>query len=155
MDMECQEEGFLAKIFIPSGEKDVNVNTVRYYSSDCKPICVLAENKEDVEKFASFAVSATAAAPSAAKPAPAAAPASAPATPSTPTASAPSAPSAGRVFASPLAKTLAAEKGIDLKTVKGTGPNGTIVKDDILNYKGTMYILVNKKKGLYQNGSDM
>ncbi len=41
----------------------------------------------------------------------------------------------GRIFASPLAKKLAAEKGIDLKYVKGTGDNGRITKTDIENYK--------------------
>lgn len=40
----------------------------------------------------------------------------------------------GRIFASPLAKKLAKEKGIDLATVKGTGENGRIVKRDIENY---------------------
>lgn len=40
----------------------------------------------------------------------------------------------GRIFASPLAKKLAAEKNIDLKYVKGTGDNGRITKVDIENY---------------------
>lgn len=41
----------------------------------------------------------------------------------------------GRIIASPLAKKLAAEKGIDLKFVKGSGDNGRIIKDDVDNYK--------------------
>lgn len=41
----------------------------------------------------------------------------------------------GRIFASPLAKKLAAEKGIDLRYVQGTGDNGRITKSDIENYK--------------------
>ncbi len=41
---------------------------------------------------------------------------------------------AGRVFASPLAKKLAADKGIDISLVKGTGDNGRIVKRDVENY---------------------
>src|SRR6478735_8090219 len=40
----------------------------------------------------------------------------------------------GRIFASPLAKKLAEEKGIDLKYVKGSGDNGRITKSDIDNY---------------------
>ena len=40
-----------------------------------------------------------------------------------------------RIFVSPLAKKIAAEKGIDLSSVKGTGDNGRIVKKDIENYK--------------------
>ncbi|UNZ00300.1 pyruvate dehydrogenase complex dihydrolipoamide acetyltransferase [Zhouia spongiae] len=43
--------------------------------------------------------------------------------------------SGGRIFASPLAKKMAAEKGIDLATVKGTGESGRIIKKDIENYK--------------------
>lgn len=42
---------------------------------------------------------------------------------------------ATRIFASPLAKRMAEDKGIDLKDVKGTGENGRIVKKDIENYK--------------------
>jgi len=41
----------------------------------------------------------------------------------------------GRIFASPLAKKMAQEKGIDLKSVKGSGDNGRITKTDIENYK--------------------
>lgn len=41
----------------------------------------------------------------------------------------------GRILASPLAKKLASEKGIDLKYVKGSGDNGRIVRSDIENYK--------------------
>ena len=43
----------------------------------------------------------------------------------------------GRIFASPLAKKVAAEKGIDLKYVQGSGDNGRIVKEDIDNFKPT------------------
>lgn len=42
MDFECQEEGFIAKILVDAGAKDVGVNT---------PIAVMVEDKEDVEKF--------------------------------------------------------------------------------------------------------
>ncbi len=60
-------------------------------------------------------------------------------TEATPTAPAPSAPAAevvndGRIFASPLAKKIATEKGIDLRYVKGSGDNGRITKTDIDNY---------------------
>lgn len=41
----------------------------------------------------------------------------------------------GRIFASPLAKKMAEEKGIDLSKVKGSGENGRIVKSDVENYK--------------------
>jgi pyruvate dehydrogenase E2 component (dihydrolipoamide acetyltransferase) len=77
--------------------------------------------KEDVE--AAIAKGGGTAAPA---PAPAAAPAAA----------APTAPAASgeRIIASPLAKRIAADKGIDLAQVKGTGPNGRIVKDDVENF---------------------
>lgn len=55
----------------------------------------------------------------------------APATPSTPTVST---SNNGRVFASPLAKSMAEEKGINLETVTGSGDNGRIIKKDIENY---------------------
>ncbi|TKD59328.1 pyruvate dehydrogenase complex dihydrolipoamide acetyltransferase [Flavobacterium sp. ASW18X] len=42
--------------------------------------------------------------------------------------------SGGRIFASPLAKKIAADKGIDLATVKGTGDNGRIVRKDVENF---------------------
>ena len=43
----------------------------------------------------------------------------------------------GRILASPLAKKLAADKGIDLKYIKGTGDNGRITKADVDNYTPT------------------
>ena len=56
----------------------------------------------------------------------------APVPPSAAPASAPSpTPSGGRVIASPLAKRIAAQKGVDLSAVSGTGPNGRIVKADV------------------------
>lgn len=45
------------------------------------------------------------------------------------------APSGGRVFASPLARKVALEKGIPLGQLKGTGPNGRIIKADVEGYK--------------------
>ncbi|KAK9720915.1 pyruvate dehydrogenase complex dihydrolipoamide acetyltransferase component (E2) [Basidiobolus ranarum] len=126
MDFECQDEGFLAKIFIDSGAKDVSINT---------PIAIMVENKEDVEKFKDYVLeecSAAAAAPAPvaeSKPEePKAQEKPAPSSTSAPTTSA---PSGDRIFASPLAKKLAKEGGIELSQVKGTGPNGRIVKADI------------------------
>ena len=40
-----------------------------------------------------------------------------------------------RIFASPLARKLAEEKGLELDKITGTGPNGRITKDDVLAYK--------------------
>jgi pyruvate dehydrogenase E2 component (dihydrolipoamide acetyltransferase) len=42
-----------------------------------------------------------------------------------------------RIIASPLARRIAADKGIDLQTIRGTGPNGRIVQNDVLNFSAT------------------
>ncbi|MBW0157264.1 pyruvate dehydrogenase complex dihydrolipoamide acetyltransferase [Sedimentimonas flavescens] len=118
MEFEAVDEGIVGKILIAAGTAGVKVNT---------PIAILVEEGED----------ASAAAPAAAAPAPeaAAAPAAAtaPAAVAAAPAPAPAAPKADgqRVFASPLARRIAAEKGLDLATVKGTGPHGRIVKADV------------------------
>ncbi|PWL27096.1 MAG: pyruvate dehydrogenase complex dihydrolipoamide acetyltransferase [Fluviicola sp. XM-24bin1] len=77
-------------------------------------------------------------APAPVTPTPAHAPAPAPAAASV-------AESNGRVFASPLAKKMANEKGIDLNSVQGTGENGRIVKRDIDHY--VPYVGASKKRG--------
>ncbi|KAJ3180364.1 hypothetical protein HDU85_004069 [Gaertneriomyces sp. JEL0708] len=131
MDFECQDEGFLAKIFIDSGAKDVSVN---------KPIAILVENKDDIEKFKDYTPEA---APAAAAET-GATEKKAPEEPAPPKvdkvcvednkkAEEPAAE--GRAVASPVARKLAAERGIDLTKVKGSGPNGRIVQEDVLNYK--------------------
>lgn len=45
--------------------------------------------------------------------------------------------SGARVKASPLAKRVAGERGVDLKVIQGSGPGGRIVRDDVVNYKGS------------------
>ena len=114
MEFEAVDEGVIGKILIAEGTAGVKVNT---------PIAVLLEDGEDASAAASSPV---AAAPVAAAPVAAAAPAAA-------VAAAPAAPASGgaRVFASPLARRIAAEKGLDLTAVKGTGPHGRIVKADV------------------------
>jgi len=116
MEFEAVDEGTVGKILVAEGTAGVKVNT---------PIAVLLEEGEDAS--AAEAVSAPApAAPAAAAPA-AAAPATA-----APAVAAP-APAAGgaRVFASPLARRIAKEKGLDLSAVKGSGPHGRIVRADV------------------------
>ncbi|WP_374313091.1 pyruvate dehydrogenase complex dihydrolipoamide acetyltransferase [Dongia sp.] len=112
MEVEAVDEGTLAKILVPGGAQGVKVNDV---------IAVLTEEGEDAN--------AVSAAP-AAKPAAAAPAAKAEATP-TPKPAAPAAKSGGRVVASPLARRIAEQQGIDLSTVIGSGPNGRIVKADL------------------------
>jgi pyruvate dehydrogenase E2 component (dihydrolipoamide acetyltransferase) len=127
MEVEAIDEGILAKILVPGGAQDVAVNT---------PIAIIAAEGEDVS-------TASAAPAPAAKPDtkdPAAEPrAAAPASPATPAAasapaSAPAAaPSSGgnRVFASPLARRIAKDKGLDLSGIKGSGPHGRIIQRDV------------------------
>ncbi|XP_075958300.1 dihydrolipoyllysine-residue acetyltransferase component of pyruvate dehydrogenase complex, mitochondrial [Anarhichas minor] len=120
---EVQEEGYLAKIMVAEGTRDVPLGM---------PLCIIVEKESDIAAFKDYVetgvteVSTPAPAPAAAAPAAAAAAPS-----SAPTAAAPAAPRKGRMFASPLAKKLAAEKGIDLAQVSGSGPDGRITRKDI------------------------
>ncbi|MES2541647.1 MAG: pyruvate dehydrogenase complex dihydrolipoamide acetyltransferase, partial [Pseudomonadota bacterium] len=120
MEFEAVDEGVVGKILIAEGTAGVKVNT---------PIAVLLEEGEDASAAAPKAAAVAAAAPAAA-PAPVAA-AAAPAPAAAP-AAAPVASSGGaRVFASPLARRIAKEKGLDLGAVKGSGPHGRIVRADV------------------------
>ncbi|XP_069470390.1 dihydrolipoyllysine-residue acetyltransferase component of pyruvate dehydrogenase complex, mitochondrial isoform X1 [Ambystoma mexicanum] len=121
---EVQEEGYLAKILIAEGTRDVPLQT---------PLCIIVEKESDIAAFAAYKETGEVVdiKPQAAPPTPASAlpvaPQPATQTPFTPASTAPK----GRVFASPLAKKLATDKGIDLAQVKGTGPDGQITKKDI------------------------
>ncbi|MDH4411860.1 MAG: pyruvate dehydrogenase complex dihydrolipoamide acetyltransferase [Rhizobium sp.] len=126
MEVEAVDEGIIAKIVVPAGTEAVKVNAL---------IAILAEEGEDV---AAAAAGGGSSAPKAeAAPAPkaeaATAPASAPvAAPAPAVASAAPAASTGeRVFASPLARRLAKDAGLDLKAVSGSGPKGRVVKSDV------------------------
>jgi pyruvate dehydrogenase E2 component (dihydrolipoamide acetyltransferase) len=115
MEFEAVDEGTIVSIDVAEGAEGVKVGTV---------IATIAGEDED----ASAAPAAKAA------PAPAAAPAkaeAAPAAPAAPKAAAAPASKGDRVVASPLAKRIAADKGVDLASIKGTGPNGRIVKADV------------------------
>ncbi|WP_291196397.1 pyruvate dehydrogenase complex dihydrolipoamide acetyltransferase [Hyphomonas sp.] len=133
MEVEAVDEGKVGKIMVPAGTEGVKVNAV---------IAVLLEEGESAGD-----VKAPAAAPAKAEPAPAPKPAPAsfvPAAP-TPVAAAKPAPQAAvavmerpigaRIMASPLAKRIAANKGIDLKALKGSGPHGRIIRRDVENAK--------------------
>jgi pyruvate dehydrogenase E2 component (dihydrolipoamide acetyltransferase) len=122
MEFEAVDEGVVAKILIPAGTDNVKVGEV---------IAIIAAEGEDVGDAPAAAAPAPAAAPepapaAEAKAAPAPAPAPAPAAASS---------SDDRIKASPLAKRIAAAKGLDLATIKGTGPGGRIVKADVEDAK--------------------
>lgn len=113
MEFEAVDEGVIGKILIAAGTEGVKVNT---------PIAVLLADGESAD--------AVVAAPKAAAPA---APTAAPA-PVAQAAAAPAPAAAGtRVFATPLARRIAAQKGLDLSALKGSGPHGRIVKADVEN----------------------
>ncbi|MFZ5744153.1 MAG: pyruvate dehydrogenase complex dihydrolipoamide acetyltransferase [Pseudomonadota bacterium] len=116
MEFEAVDEGTIVAITVPEGSEGVKVGAV---------IATLASEDEDAAPAAPKAAAPAPKVEAAAAPAPVAAPAPAPG------AAAPKASAEDRVVASPLAKRLAAELGVDLSKVTGTGPNGRIVKADI------------------------
>jgi pyruvate dehydrogenase E2 component (dihydrolipoamide acetyltransferase) len=138
MEYEAVDDGVLAKILVPEGTADVPVN---------QPIAVLASEGEDVKAAAAAAPAKPAAQaaasppPKAASAAPAAAPAAEAPRPATPPPPPPAAASSeaprvnghggNRIFASPLARRLAKEAGIELARVQGSGPHGRIIARDI------------------------
>ena len=122
MEFEAVDEGVVARILVPEGAEGVAVNT---------PIATLAEDGESVEDAASAPAAETPAAP---QQSPAGAPddAAPPAAAAAPAAAATSAaPKGERVFASPLARRIAEQRGVDLAQVTGSGPHGRIVKTDV------------------------
>jgi pyruvate dehydrogenase E2 component (dihydrolipoamide acetyltransferase) len=128
MEVEAVDEGTIAKLVVPAGTQGVKVNSL---------IAILAEEGEDVSEAAKGGSAAPAKAEAKAEePKAEAAPAKTeetpkPAAPAAKAEAAPEAASGERVFASPLARRLAKEAGIDLTQVGGTGPRGRIVKSDI------------------------
>ncbi|WP_394653293.1 pyruvate dehydrogenase complex dihydrolipoamide acetyltransferase [uncultured Sphingomonas sp.] len=119
MEFEAVDEGTIAKILVAEGTDGVKVGTV---------IATIAAEGEDASTAAAPKAEATKAEEKPAEAPKAAAPAPSP-TPS-PTL-APAAASGDRVKASPLARRIAADKGVDLSGVTGSGPNGRIVKADV------------------------
>jgi pyruvate dehydrogenase E2 component (dihydrolipoamide acetyltransferase) len=112
MEFEAVDEGIIGKILVAEGTAGVKVNA---------PIAVLVEEGESAD-----AAPAAAAAPAAPAAAPVAAASAAPVA-----VAAPAAPGGARVFASPLARRIAAEKGLDLTKIAGSGPHGRIVRADV------------------------
>lgn len=123
MEFEAVDEGIIGKILVAEGTEGVKVNTA---------IALIGEEGEDF----SSAGSSEPAAPATEEAVPAAeqetsAPAATAA--ATPAPAAPAASDGSRIFASPLARRIAADKGLDLANVKGSGPHGRIIKADVEN----------------------
>jgi pyruvate dehydrogenase E2 component (dihydrolipoamide acetyltransferase) len=125
MEVECFDEGILIKHYCSEGDEVAVAD----------PIAAIGEAGEEAPAATSSAPAAAAPEPVAAVEAPAAAPApvAAPAAPAP--VAAPAANTGARIKASPLAKKIAAEKGLDLATIQGSGPGGRILKEDVLNAK--------------------
>jgi pyruvate dehydrogenase E2 component (dihydrolipoamide acetyltransferase) len=121
MEFEAVDEGVITQLLVAEGTDGVKVGTV---------IAII--QGEDDEATAAPKAAAPVAAP---EPKPAAV-AAAPAPVTEPVAAAAQSSSDDRIKASPLAKRIAAEKGIDLNLVTGTGPNGRIVKEDVEAFSG-------------------
>ena len=120
MEFEAVDEGVIGKIVIAEGTEGVKVNAL---------IAVLLEDGEDASAADNIGK-----APAAPTEAPqAAAPASAAPAPSSPAPAAPTSAQGERIFASPLARRIAAQKGLDLASIQGSGPKGRIVKADVEN----------------------
>ena len=119
MEFEAIDEGVIGKIIIAEGTEGVKVNAV---------IAVLLEDGETAADIGTTSAAGPAAQPAAAAEA---APAGSPET----AAPAPAVPvkDGTRVFATPLARRIAADKGLDITSVAGSGPHGRIVKADVEN----------------------
>ncbi len=124
MEFEAVDEGTIGRIVVSEGSEGVKVNAV---------IAILLEDGENASEMALSSASADDAGDKAAVIAVSAEPATPNPTSSTIPAPAAAATSDGtRIFASPLARRIAADKGLDLSALSGSGPHGRIVKADVL-----------------------
>ncbi|HEY1019137.1 MAG TPA: pyruvate dehydrogenase complex dihydrolipoamide acetyltransferase [Sediminibacterium sp.] len=125
MELESYKDGILLYQGAKAGEK-ILVNDL---------LCIIGQPGLDVNAIVAAIKAGGAAAPAAATPAATtAAPAPTAQAAAAPVAAAPAVVNDGRIFASPLAKKVASEKGIDLRYVKGSGDNGRITKTDVDAY---------------------
>ncbi|MGI8611359.1 MAG: pyruvate dehydrogenase complex dihydrolipoamide acetyltransferase [Sphingomicrobium sp.] len=128
MEFEAVDEGTISKILVPEGSDGVKVGT---------PIALLAGEGEDASASSAPAPKPEATPAPAAKrveapkPAPAPPPQAPVETPAAPAAPAPVREEGERIKASPLARRLAEAQGIDLASLKGSGPGGRIVRADL------------------------
>ena len=117
MEFEAVDEGVIGKILVAEGTEGVKVNDV---------IAVLLEDGESADDIGDVSAGSSAApAPSSPEPAQSAAPAAEKPAPAAP------AKDGQRIFATPLARRIAADKGLDLTAISGSGPHGRIVKADV------------------------
>ncbi|KAK9827713.1 hypothetical protein WJX81_003489 [Elliptochloris bilobata] len=133
MDWESQDDGYVAALLVKDGAKDIAVGS---------PVLVFVEDQDAVDAFKGYTLEdAKGGAPKndakPAKPAPAEKPKKEEPQPSQPAKPAPAAPAqgapakGGRVIASPYARKLAREAGVDIANATGSGPGGRIVAADV------------------------
>ncbi|KAJ7038070.1 dihydrolipoamide acetyltransferase [Mycena alexandri] len=133
IDVEATEDGILAKIIAQDGAKNVSVGSA---------IAIVGEEGDDISGASEMASKASASKPPPAEKEPESAPTppkeeSAPSPPKS-SSSAPQKsdlPSGDRIFASPIAKKIALERGVPLGKLTGSGPNGRIIREDVEKYK--------------------
>lgn len=118
MEVEAVDGGKLVRILVAEGAQEVKVNTL---------IALLLEEDEDEGALAAF----EGASPVSATLVPAPSPTAPVASPVAPNGASKPASTDERILASPLAKRIASQKDIDLRTLEGTGPRGRIVKADV------------------------
>ena len=127
MEFSCPDhipEGYLARILVPDGTKDINLGT---------HIGIMVENQEDVAAFANYVSEATD------TPVPVS-PDTGPSAPPSPPIEHPSVSrldsrvveTGGRLKVSPLARKLASERGVDVSSLTGSGPGGRIIANDVI-----------------------
>ncbi|MBZ0122342.1 MAG: E3 binding domain-containing protein, partial [Roseovarius sp.] len=127
MEFEAVDEGIIGKILIDEGTEGVKVNT---------PIAVLLEEGESGDDISAAPAPEPGPrseqndeAPGQARGAGGSAPAGD--KPDTPAPAAPTDDKGERIFASPLARRIATQKGLDLAGIEGSGPHGRIVRADV------------------------
>lgn len=134
VDFEMQEEGYVAKLLVSEGAQDINLGDI---------VAILVENEEDVAAFKDYKGDSGSSAPAkeaASTPAQEetkSAPAQQSSTPQRQAPSTSQASSGDRKFASPYARKVAEEKGIDINSVSGSGPKGRVIASDVESHKGS------------------
>jgi pyruvate dehydrogenase E2 component (dihydrolipoamide acetyltransferase) len=122
MEVEAVDDGILAKLVVAAGSENVDVGTV---------IAVLAEEGEDLADVSAAPVSAAPAKDAPVNNPPAVTPPVATPPPAAVKATAPVATPKSRVFASPLARRIAADRGVAIERLTGSGPHGRILRRDV------------------------
>jgi pyruvate dehydrogenase E2 component (dihydrolipoamide acetyltransferase) len=129
MEVEAVDEGTVQEILIPEGTENVKVNApIARLSGDGEAAAPAPKAEAGPKAEAAPEPAKAEARPAPSKPEPVTAPA-----PVQAAAPAPKPADGQRIFASPLARRIAGQKGLDLASLKGSGPHGRIVKADVEN----------------------